>query len=109
MPAFNLEAAAAQLPELIEMAASGEEVVITKAGIPVAFLVAVQRTGKPRAPVNTMKITHIAEDFDAPSEEVNGPFCGKRRAPVGPMVDPPLPDDFNDTPEEFNKLFYGET
>ncbi len=105
MPTFNLETAGAQLPELIEIAASGEEVIIAEDGVRLARLVAVPQNRKPRVPVNTMKVTYIAEDFDAPSEAVNDLFCGNPRMPVGPMVDPPLPDDFNDTPEEFKKLF----
>lgn len=67
----NLYEAKTQLSNLVDRASKGEEIVIAKAGKPMARLVApmnaieLQRTpGK-----NFMGITFIAEDFDAPLPE----------------------------------------
>ena len=73
---FNLYEAKTQLSSLVERAAKGEEIVIAKAGKPMARLVApVEVTGgeaakEPRAiGGNYMGITYIADDFDAPLPE----------------------------------------
>lgn len=67
----NLYEAKTQLSSLVERAARGEEIVIAKAGKPMARLVApspVLQT--PRKPgQNLLGITYIADDFDAPLPE----------------------------------------
>jgi prevent-host-death family protein len=67
----NLYEAKTQLSSLVERAASGEEIVIAKAGKPMARLVPPSRANQsPRKPgKNYMGITFIAEDFDAPLSE----------------------------------------
>ena len=67
----NLYEAKTQLSSLVERAAKGEEIVIAKAGKPMARLVApAPHMGLPREPGgNFMKITYIADDFDAPLPE----------------------------------------
>jgi prevent-host-death family protein len=67
----NLYEAKTQLSSLVERAAKGEEIVIAKAGKPMARLVApAPQLGLPRKPGgNFMKITYIADDFDAPLPE----------------------------------------
>jgi prevent-host-death family protein len=64
----NLYEAKTQLSSLVERASQGEEIVIAKAGKPMPRLVvAAPRSAQARKPGgNFMKITYIAEDFDAP-------------------------------------------
>jgi prevent-host-death family protein len=62
----SLYSAKTHLSALVAQAASGEEVVITKNGVPQARLVPVAFRGQPRKPANAMRISRIAEDFDAP-------------------------------------------
>lgn len=66
MQTMNIHEAKTQFSKLIEAVMQGEEVIIARAGKPVASLVAIQ--SKPpvrRAGALKGKIT-IAEDFDAP-------------------------------------------
>jgi prevent-host-death family protein len=67
----NLYEAKTHLSSLVERAAKGEEIVIAKAGKPMARLVApVKDAHLPRKPgKNLLGITYIAEDFDAPLPE----------------------------------------
>ena len=67
----NLYAAKTELSSLVERAAKGEEIVIAKAGKPMARLVPLSPASQsPRMPgKNYMGITYIAEDFDAPLPE----------------------------------------
>jgi prevent-host-death family protein len=67
----NLYEAKTQLSSLVERAAKGEEIVIAKAGKPMARLMppatAPQQPRKPGQ--NLLGITYIADDFDAPLPE----------------------------------------
>jgi prevent-host-death family protein len=67
----NLYEAKTQLSSLVERVAMGEEIVIAKAGKPMAKLVAL--TPEPNLPrkagQNLLGITYIADDFDAPLPE----------------------------------------
>lgn len=67
----NLYEAKTRLSSLVERAARGEEIVIAKAGKPMAKLVAMP--AKPKPPrkwgQNLLGITYIAPDFDAPLPE----------------------------------------
>jgi prevent-host-death family protein len=67
----NLYEAKTNLSSLVDRAAKGEEVVIAKAGKPMARLVALRPQLKsPReSGKNLMGITYIADDFDAPLPE----------------------------------------
>jgi prevent-host-death family protein len=76
---LNIYEAKTQLSSLVEEAAHGEEIVIAKAGKPMAKLVPLE--SKPRTQrkfgQNVMKITHVAPDFDAPlPEEILNDFYG---------------------------------
>ena len=68
---INLYEAKTQLSSLVERAAKGEEIIIAKAGKPVARLTQVVQAPKmPREfGKNLLGITYIAEDFDAPLPE----------------------------------------
>jgi prevent-host-death family protein len=67
----NIYDAKAKLSSLVERAAKGEEIVIAKAGKPMARLVAlVPEAQSPRkAGRNLLGITYIAKDFDGPLPE----------------------------------------
>ena len=71
----NLYEAKTQLSSLVERAAKGEEIVIAKAGKPMARLAPIEAKGGKAAQAprvigaNYMGITYIADDFDAPLPE----------------------------------------
>ena len=60
----NISEAKAQLPALIEKVMAGQEVIIRKAGKPVAKLVRYERSEKPRQPGALRGKIKIADDFD---------------------------------------------
>ncbi|MEJ1158085.1 type II toxin-antitoxin system Phd/YefM family antitoxin [Prosthecomicrobium sp. N25] len=65
MKQVNLYEAKTHLSDLVEQAAGGEEIVIAKAGKPVARLVALET--RPQRKFGFMKgEIRMAEDFDAP-------------------------------------------
>jgi prevent-host-death family protein len=79
MKMFNVHAAKMQLSRLIEQAAAGEEIVIAKAGKPVARLVPFEPRREPRRPGLMKGQIWIAEDFDEPlPEEIMAAFRGER-------------------------------
>jgi prevent-host-death family protein len=63
----NVHQAKTELSRLLEAVESGEEVVIARAGVPVARLVAV-RTDE-RRPGRLSEVLRIGADFDAPLPE----------------------------------------
>ncbi len=63
---FNLYEAKSALSQLVERAAGGEEIVIAKAGKPMAKLVPVTRSRKRRQPGAWKGRVKIGPDFDAP-------------------------------------------
>jgi prevent-host-death family protein len=67
----NLYEAKTQLSSLVQRVANGEEIVIAKAGKPMAKLVRFAPESQlPRKPgKNLLGITYIADDFDAPLPE----------------------------------------
>ena len=66
MKKVNIHEAKTHLSRLVEDVAAGEEVIIAKAGKPVARLVAFEKPARPRAPGALRGRIKIAEDFDAP-------------------------------------------
>jgi prevent-host-death family protein len=60
----NISEAKAQLSALIEKVVAGQEVIIGKAGKPVAKLVRYERSEKPRRPGALRGKIKIADDFD---------------------------------------------
>jgi prevent-host-death family protein len=82
---LNIYEAKTHLSALVEKAAAGEEIIIAKAGKPMAKLVPLdQATMAPRKfGQNVLGITYIAPDFDAPLpddilEDFYGPIEPKR-------------------------------
>jgi prevent-host-death family protein len=79
MKLVNVHAAKTHLSRLIEQAAAGEEIVIAKAGKPVARLVPFAPRREPRQPGLMKGKIWIAEDFDEPlPEEIMAAFRGER-------------------------------
>lgn len=68
MQTFNIHAAKTQLSRLVDAAAAGEEIVIARAGRPVARLVPFEQTpARPRRQLGRFRGAFtIPPDFDAP-------------------------------------------
>lgn len=66
MRTVNMHEAKSQLSALVEAANAGEEVVIARAGMPVARLVPYRATSEPRRPGGWEGNVWISDDFDAP-------------------------------------------
>ncbi len=73
----NIHAAKTHLSKLVEEVSRGEEVVIAKAGRPVAKLVRFQQTGAPRKPGSWKGKVRIAENFDELPPEIEAAFRGE--------------------------------
>jgi len=85
MKVVNIHAAKTQLSRLVDEAAAGEEIVIARAGKPVARLAPLRTTGPRRKPGLMRGQIRIARDFDAPLptevlESFAGPIDPKPRA-----------------------------
>jgi len=65
----NIHAAKTHFSQLLERVARGEEVVIAKAGKPVARLVPMEPVAEPRRPGSARGLGRVADDFDAPMPE----------------------------------------
>jgi prevent-host-death family protein len=77
---YNLYEAKSALSRLVERAARGEEIIIAKAGKPVAKLVSVSGGIKRRKPGGWKGKVLIADDFDAPlPRPIQATFEGRRR------------------------------
>jgi prevent-host-death family protein len=82
----NVHEAKTQLSRLLRRVVDGEEIIISRAGVPVAKLVAVPRSTSLR-PLGAMEgQIYIADDFDAPlPDDLLASFYGeeqKRKKPV---------------------------
>ena len=60
----TISEAKARLSELIDKARAGQEVIISRAGKPVAILTAFKKTERPRRPGALRGKIHIEDDFD---------------------------------------------
>jgi prevent-host-death family protein len=77
MHTVNIHEAKTHFSKLIETVGRGEEIVIAKAGKPVARLVPVEPTKTERKPGSLKGKMHVADDFDAPlSDAVQAAFEG---------------------------------
>jgi prevent-host-death family protein len=65
----NIHAAKTHFSRLVERAAKGEEIVIARAGRPVARLVPLATAARPRRPGLLKGRIRIRKDFDAPLPE----------------------------------------
>ncbi|MGH9898340.1 MAG: type II toxin-antitoxin system Phd/YefM family antitoxin [Pyrinomonadaceae bacterium] len=74
---FEVNAYEADLSHLLERVASGEEILISKAGVPVARLVPAQIVSPPRVLGQDVGKGWIADDFDMPlSDDLKAAFEG---------------------------------
>lgn len=64
MSDINIHAAKTHLSKLLERVEQGEEIVIARAGKPVAKLVAYTESRKPRVPGGLQGAVWVADDFD---------------------------------------------
>jgi prevent-host-death family protein len=79
MTVFNVHAAKTHLSRLIDQAVAGEEIVIAKAGKPVARLVPYEPRREPRKPGLLKGQIWIADDFEEPlPEDIMAAFRGER-------------------------------
>jgi prevent-host-death family protein len=76
LKSVNLYEAKTRLSSLVEEAAEGEHIVISKNGVPRAMLVPLQKARVRRKPAHALRVTYIAEDFDAPDPELAALFEG---------------------------------
>ena len=78
MRMVNIHAAKTHLSRLVSEVAAGEEIVIAKAGKPVARLLPFEPRREPRKPDLLKGKTWIADDFDDPlPEEIMAAFRGE--------------------------------
>jgi prevent-host-death family protein len=78
MPTVNVHAAKSQLSRLLDAAAAGEEVVIARAGKPIARLVPVEQKKEPRKLGTLAGKLHVPDDFDDPlPDEIIADFEGR--------------------------------
>jgi prevent-host-death family protein len=66
MKTVNIHAAKTHLSSLVEEAAAGEEIIIAKAGKPVARLAPLENKTFDRKPGRLKGLIHMRADFDAP-------------------------------------------
>jgi prevent-host-death family protein len=79
MRMVNIHSAKAHLSRLVAEVAAGEEIVIAKAGKPVARLVPFEPRREPRRPGLLKGQIWISEDFEDPlPEEIMAAFRGER-------------------------------
>jgi prevent-host-death family protein len=77
MKVVNIHQAKTTLSQLLESALAGEEVIISKAGKPLARLIPYQAEKKPRTPGYWKGKVKMADDFDAPlPPEILAGFLG---------------------------------
>jgi prevent-host-death family protein len=75
---YNLYEAKTSLSRLVERAARGEEIILAKAGKPLAKLVPFRQPSLPRQPGGWEGRVRIAADFDAPlPPEIQSAFEGR--------------------------------
>jgi prevent-host-death family protein len=74
----NIHQAKTHFSKLVERAAAGEEIVIGKAGKPVARLVPYKEAAPQRKPGSMKGKIRIASDFDELPAEVLAAFKGER-------------------------------
>jgi prevent-host-death family protein len=78
MAMVNIHEAKTHFSQLVQRAAAGEEILIGKAGVPVAKLVPFKERRGPRKPGALKGQIWIAPDFDELPEEVASAFRGEK-------------------------------
>jgi prevent-host-death family protein len=77
MRTINVYEAKTHLSRLLAAVASGEEIIITRAGKPLAKLIPYQEAEQPREPGYWRGRVRIASDFDALPESLAAAFRGE--------------------------------
>jgi len=79
MQTVNIHEAKTHLSRLLESVVAGEEIIIAKAGHPVARLAPLRAFDKPRQPGALAGRLKMADDFDAPlPESIASAFRGEQ-------------------------------
>jgi len=76
MTVVNVHEAKTQLSKLLARVEAGEEIIIGRAGVPIAKIVPYQRRTEPRTPGGWAGKIHIADDFDELPEDIQRAFDG---------------------------------
>lgn len=79
MKIVNIHQAKTHLSRLVQRAAQGEEIVIAKAGEPMAKLVPYRKSSGPRHPGYWRGRVKIRDDFDELPEEIEVAFRGEKK------------------------------
>jgi len=79
MHTVNIHEAKTHLSRLVQRAAQGEEIVIAKAGTPVAMLVPCRLPATPRQPGFWRGKIAMADDFDVLPEDLAAAFRGEAK------------------------------
>lgn len=82
MLTFNVHQAKSQLSKLLAEVSIGKEVIIAKAGKPVAKLVAYKKELKPRKSGLWKGKVWISDNFDEEDKEINKMFYGSKIDPT---------------------------
>jgi prevent-host-death family protein len=77
---FDIYAAKTHLSQLLDRVALGEEIVLARAGRPVARLVPIEHRTEPRVPGAWRGRVHLANDFEQLPPEVAAGFRGKGKS-----------------------------
>lgn len=77
MTVVNMHEAKTHLSRLVERVAQGEDVVIAKAGRPVARLVPYEESAEPRKPGALKGQIWMADDFDELPPDILAAFAGE--------------------------------
>ena len=72
MQNIDINQAKKRLPELVEKTISGDEIIITKGGQPIAKLVGIPKREKQRQFDTAKGLIKISDDFDKPLEDFQG-------------------------------------
>jgi len=72
MQNIDINQAKKRLPELVEKTMSGDEIIITKGGQPIAKLVGIPKREKQRQFGTAKGLIKISDDFDKPLEDFQG-------------------------------------
>jgi prevent-host-death family protein len=91
MKTYNIHQAKTHLSRLVEAAAAGEEILIAKAGKPMAKLVAVSAAGGPRLLGRLAGAVRESPDCWAPDPELEALFYGEAEVSKPRRVAEPPP------------------
>jgi prevent-host-death family protein len=74
MPHYSLYEAKTHLSALVDRAATGEAIIITKNGVAKAQLIPLAECRERRLPAQALSVDYLAEDFDAPDPRIEAMF-----------------------------------